>query len=252
MTDDDNLRAYIEPVYRDIPPVHGEHVYDLVTPEATTVDIPITFTEVRRDIIDAMIAIDEGYMHAPGDDEALPAGVRAIVERTAADDNRSAGEYWVKYRPAPDPFADGDGYEVMLTPARIVRGPLTVDVTVDTDALTAGLERVREHFVKLGEVVGPALADVFDKMRAAWAPLSESLTGRGIVYLTDGAGPGPATGPESALAWLAYAETVMILQHPPKALRKRAKARYLEVKRHLAAEHRRRLRKVAVNQFGAL
>lgn len=250
MTDDDNLRAYIEPVYRDIPPVHGEHVYDLVTPEATTVDIPITFTEVRRDIIDAMIALDEGYMHAPGDDEALPAGVRAIVERAAADDNRSAGEYWVKYRPAPDPFADGDGYEVTLTPARIVRGPLTVDVAVDTDALVAGLARARTEFAKITD----ALVAVGEAARRAWQPLAAAMDDAfsGIVYLTDGAGPGPVTGPESALAWLAYAETVMILQHPPKALRKRAKARYLEVKRHLAAEHRRRLRKCAVNQFGAL
>jgi hypothetical protein len=223
---------------------------ELVTAEATTGAIPITFTEVRRDVIDAMVALDEGYTHAPGDDEALPAGVRAIVERAAADDDRTAGEYWVKYRPAPDPFADGDGYEVTLTPARIVRGPFTVDVTVDTDALAAGLARARTEFAKITD----ALVAVGEAARRAWQPLAAAMDDAfsGIVYLTDGAGPGPVTGPESALAWLAYAETVMILRHPPKGLRKRAKARYLEVKRHLAAEHRRRLRDVAVNQFGAL
>lgn len=252
MTDDDNLRAYLEPTYRDIPPVHSEPMYDLETPEVGLIGAPVirpSASALSAQML-ALANLDDGYTHTPGDDEDLPPAVRAMVERTAADEDRTAGEYWVKYRPAPDPFAEGDGYEVMLIPARILRGPVTIDVTVDTDALAAGLERVREQFVKLGEVVGPALADVFDKMRAAWAPLREALGG--IVYLTDGEGPGPVTGPESALAWLAYAETVMILQRPPKAMRKRAKARYLEVKRHLSAEHRRRLARVPMARFGAI
>lgn len=252
MTDDDNLRAYIEPVYRDIPPERSEPMYDLVSPEVGAIGMPAILPS-SSGLTEGMLAlanVDDGYTHASGDDEGLPVGVRAIVERAAADDGRTPGEYWVKYRPAPDPFAEGDGYEVTLTPARIVRGPVTIDVAVDTDALAAGLARARTEFAKIAD----AITAVGEAARRAWQPLAAAMDDAfgGIVYLTDGAGPGPVTGPESALAWLAYAETVMILRHPPKALRKRAKARYLEVKRHLALEHRRRLRDVPVNNFGAL
>lgn len=240
MTDD--MHEYRAPFVEDyiildipriphIPPVHRKYVYD-------------------RDIINAMIAFDEGYTHAPGDDESLPAGVRSVVERAAADDDRNTGEYWVKYRPAPDPFADGDGYEVTVTPARIVRGPVTFDVTVDTAALAAGIARARTEFAKVAD----AIIAVGEAARRAWAPIGEALRRalKPMVYLTDGETPGPITDATSALAALAYAESTTVLQHPPKPNRRNAKRAYLAVKRHLPAEARERFRALPMRQFGAL
>jgi hypothetical protein len=205
---------------------------------------------------------EAGWHHAPGDAE-LPPAVRATVENACADTGRDPGGYWVKYRPATDPFAEGDGYEVTLIPASIIpdEGACTVSVAVDyigVDLLSAVAPMVPQ-FAAIGDVmatqladVGNAIADLVPAAQAALGPIAD--LGRlfaAVVYLTDGPPPGPVTGPDSALAWLDYADTVEMLRRPPKRMRRRAKTRYLEVRRHLDPEHRRRLARVPVNRFGA-
>lgn len=255
MTDDDNLRAHIDPVHLDTPPVMSEPRYDLISPELPDSGTPVLVPVASgvHDYLLALARIDDGYTEAPGDHEGLPPAVREVVDRTAADEGRGAGDYWVKYRPALDPFGAGDvGYETMVIPARIMLGAGTAEVTLDldADAFIAGIERARVQFAKLGE----AMATVAEAAGEAFRPVAEALRRAfgPIVYLTDGPAPAAPTDAESALAWLAYAETVAILQRPPKALRRRAKRRYLEVKRHLGREHRARLARVPMARFGAI
>ena len=217
---------------------------------------PAALVPVASGVHDYLLALaraDDGYTDAPGDHEGLPSAVRESVDRTAAAEGRGAGDYWVKYRPALDPFGTGDvGYEVTVAPASITRraGAIEVARDLDAEAFIAGIERARVQFAKLGE----AMAIVAEAAGEAFRPVAEALRRAfgPIVYLTDGPAPDAPVDAEGALAWLAYAETVVILQRPRKALRRRAKARYLEVKRHLGREHRARLARVPMARFGAI
>lgn len=255
MSDDDNLRAHIDPVYRDIPPVHTEDVWHFEFPELPEVGTPVLppATLGLDEYLLALANTDDGYINAPGDDEGLPPAVREVVDRTAAAEGRGAGDYWVKYRTALDPFGAGDvGYEAMVIPARIIPGAGTVEVALDVEAeaFIEGIERARHRFAELTD----ALVAVGDAAAEAWRPVADMMRRvfGGIVYFTDGEAPGPVVDEATALAALAFAETVMVLQRPPKALRRRAKRRYLEVKRHLGREHRTRLARAGMARFGAL
>lgn len=257
MSDDDLRPAHpeIPPWRRDIPPVHTEDVWHFEFPELPEVGTPVLppATLGLDEYLLALANTDDGYINAPGDDEGLPPAVREIVDRTAAGEDRAAGDYWVKYRTALDPFGEGDvGYEAMVIPARIIRGDGTAEVALDldADAFVAGIERAREQFAEMTD----ALVAVGDAAAEAWRPVADVIRRvfGGIVYFTDGEAPGPVVDEASALAALAFVEMVMILQRPPKALRRRAKRRYLEVKRHLGREHRARLARVPMARFGAI
>lgn len=134
-------------------------------------------------------------------------------------------------------------------------GTVAVDITLDATALNEALERVRERMREFGEAIGPALARMADNARAAFGPLNEALyrTFSRITYLTpDGPPPPPIVDARTALIALNWAEWTEVVNHPDKPTRRHAKARYLEVRRHLPPEYRRRIKSVPVNQFGSL
>lgn len=134
-------------------------------------------------------------------------------------------------------------------------GTVAVNITVDTTAVAAVLDQVRERMRELGKAIGPALDRMAENARAAFAPLNEAIArtlGR-VTYVTpDGPVPLPIIDADSALAALVYAEGTTVLQHPDKAHRALAKRHRLTVRRHLDPVHRPRLRRVDTNQFGGL
>lgn len=263
MSDDHSLRAHIDPVHRDIPPVHTEDVWHFEFPELPEVGTPVLPPAALSpdEYLLALAALDDGWEQAPGDAE-LPPAVRDKVETIAVEQGSTMGEYWVKYRPVTDPFADGDGYEVFVVPARIIRGD--ADLTVERDLgrdISQAMVDAAAQFVARSDALAAAIADignaaaaVGEQLTAAWEPVSSFMhrVFGHLVYLTDGDPPGPVTDAQSAAAAFVYAESVIVLQRPPKAMRRRAKARYLEVKRHLPREYWRTAPKVPMSRFGAL
>lgn len=275
--DNDDLLAPIPPVPRDIPPQHTEDVWhlipddDTVAPGVPVLGRPNTAEQAMRDLIGVQRAMLEvarpgagdGWTHAPGDDPDLPDEVRDAVAHTIADTDLDVGpgDYWVMYQPAAAlAGVHRDGYDILVTPASITRGPEVT--TVDRAArMSHDLQHVTMAFVEAAEgitegmrAVAEAAAPAAEAMARAWAPVGAAIA-RGfgtLVYVTDGPAPGPVVDEATALAALAYAESTRVVQHPRKGHRRNAKRAYLAVKRHLAPEHRARFRKVPMRQFGAL
>lgn len=126
-----------------------------------------------------------------------------------------------------------------------------VSVKFDPEAFQANMAETGAHIAALGS----ALAEVFDRVRdnltPAFAKLGAVLSR--ITYVTpDGPPPPPIVDARTALIALNWAEWTQVRNHPDKRMRRHAKSRYLQVRRHLPREYRRRIESVPVNQFGAL
>ena len=247
---DDNLT----PALRDIPPVMSEPMYDLQQPPVGEIGTPILSmikTSPTYDLAEdvAILARNRGGWCAPTEAErwqwltdaeraAEVAEARAAADRHG-DDYIVVGGKTMPHPPSPPPFTDG----LMDLPA--------VRINVNTEEFRAHMAQARE---RMGEL-GAALARVWDGVRVQMGPAFFEL-GRvvsRITYLTpDGPPPPPIVDTRTAIIALNWAEWTKVLNHPDKRTRRHAKARYLEVRRHLPRTHYRRLKSVPINQFGAL
>lgn len=128
----------------------------------------------------------------------------------------------------------------------------TVSINVDTEEFRARMAEARERIGDLAAGLAAGLAAAFDAVNGGLGPALAAL-GRALGRALDDRDPTPPiTDVETALIALDYAERTQVVHHPDKPTRRHAKARYLEVRRHLPREYRRRLKSVPVNQFGSL
>lgn len=174
-----------------------------------------------------------------------------ITEARAAADRLGHDFIVVGGMTMPHPPTSFGGFIPLPMPTDGLIDLPAVRITVDTEAFQASMAEARE---RIGEL-GAALATVWDGVHARMGPAFFEL-GRvfsRITYLTpDGPPPPPIVNAHTALIALNWAEWTKVLNHPDKRTRRHAKARYLEVRRHLPRTHHRRLKSVPINQFGGL
>lgn len=126
-----------------------------------------------------------------------------------------------------------------------------VSINVDTEAFQARMAEARERLGGLVAGIAAAFDAVNNGLGPAFAALGRALA-PGMYRTPDGPPPPPIVDARTALIALNWAEWTQVVYHPDKRTRRHAKARYLEVRRHLPREYRRRLKSVPVNQFGSL
>lgn len=260
MTDDPHAAAegdeYLTPImpmlremraelgYRDIPPVMSEPMYDMQQPA------PVGASDAPTVVRGAWCAPTEAERW-----QWLTDAERAaeIAEARAAADCHGDDYIVVGGMTMPHPPASVGlgGFVPVPVAADGMWDVPAVSVKFDAEAFQANMAETGAHFAALGS----ALADVFDRIRDDFTP---ALVKLGIVfsritYVTpDGPPPPPIVDARTALIALNWAEWTQVLNHPDKRTRRHAKSRYLQVRRHLPREYRRRIESVPVNQFGAL
>jgi hypothetical protein len=237
MTDDNPRGEPDEPVYRDIPPVTSEPIYDVYMPVTGVIGVPVVDA---RNVSGWCAPSEAERWRWMTDDEraAEVAEARDEADRIGAD-SIWVGGMVLPHPPSPALFTDG-------------MWPLpTVSINVDTEAFQSGIAEASE---RIGELAA-GLAAVFDAVNNGLGPAFARL-GRALSRVTyrtpDGPPPTRVVDARTALIALNWAEWTEVVHHPDKATRRHAKARYLEVRRHLPREYHRRLKSVPMNQFGSL
>lgn len=127
----------------------------------------------------------------------------------------------------------------------------TVSINVNTEAFQARMAEARERIGDLAAGLAAAFEAINNGLSPAFARLGRALS-RVTYWTPDGPPPPPIVDARTALIALNWAEWTEVVNHPDKPTRRHAKARYLEVRRHLPREYHRRLKSVPVNQFGSL
>lgn len=234
MTDDNPRGEPAEPVHREIPPVMSEPMYDVYMPVTGVIGAPVLGA---RNMSGWCAPTEAERWQWLTDDEraAEVAEARAAADRHGHDFIMVGGET-MPHPPSPALFTDG----MWDLP--------TVSINVDTEAFQARMAEARERIGDLAAGLAAAFDAAFDAVNGGLGPALAAL-GRA---LDDRDPTPPITDVETALIALDYAERTQVVHHPDKSTRRHAKARYLEVRRHLPREYRRRLKSVPVNQFGSL
>lgn len=217
-----------EPVYRDIPPTMSEPMYDVYMPVTGVIGDPVV---AARNVSGWCAPSEAERWQWLTDDERAAELAEAREDATRhGHEVIMVGGMILPHTPAPP--SDG-------------MWPLpTVSINVDTEEFRARMAEARE---RIGDLAA-GLAAAFDAVNGGLGPALAAL-GRA---LDDRDPTPPITDVETALIALDYAERTQVVHHPDKRTRRHAKARYLEVRRHLPREYRRRLKSVPVNQFGSL
>lgn len=167
-----------------------------------------------------------------------------IAEARAAADRHGHDCIMVGGMTMPHPLASLGGFiPLPIATDGLVDIP-PVSINVDTEAFQARMAEARERLGGLAAGIAAAFDAVNNGLGPALAALGRALDDRDPTP--------PITDVETALIALDYAERTQVVYHPDKATRRHAKARYLEVRRHLPRTHYRRLKSVPINQFGAL
>lgn len=192
--------------------------------------------ETYRAAAEAVILYGVGV--PPRGNEHLPPLIPAIREAearasAAAANARAMGAGWCA------PFTDG----MWDLP--------TVSINVDTEAFQAHMVEARERLGDVAAGIAAAFDAVNNGLGPAFARLGRALS-RVTYWTPDGPPPAPIVDAYTALIALNWAEWTEVVHHPDKATRRHAKARYLQIRRHLPRTHYRRLKSVPMNQFGAL
>lgn len=167
-----------------------------------------------------------------------------IAEARAAADRHGDDYIAVGGMTMPHPPMDIGGFIPLPIAADGLIDLPAVSIDRDTEAFQASMAEAR---ARIGDLAA-GLAAAFDAVNIGLGPALAALG----QALDDRDGILPIVGADTALIALDYAERTKIINHPDKQTRRRAKKHYLEVRRHLPREHRRRLKSVPMNQFGAL
>lgn len=228
----------VEPVSRDIPPVMTEPTHDVYMP-VTGVIRPgwCAPTEAER------------WQWMSDDERAAE-----VAEARAAAD-RGGHDYIVvggMTMPHPPPSFEGFGG---LIPVSIGTDGLmdlpSVRINVDTEAFQASMAEARERLGDVATRVAAAFDAINKGLGPAFAALGRALS-HGPYRTPKGPPPRPVANARTALAALDWAEGTEVVHRLDKRTRRHAKAQYLKIRRHLPTQHRRRLKSVPINQFGAL
>lgn len=229
MTDDDptDLGALSETVHRKLQMIATEPTYDVVEDPPVLAAAWCAPTEAER-----------WQWMSDAERAAEVAEARAAADRHGHDVIMVGG----MVLPHPPPSFGG------FIPVPIITDGLidlpTVSINVDTEAFRASMAEARERIGDIAAAIGAAFERINGGLGPALAALGQALDDREDTP--------PIVDAETALIGLDRAERTQVVNHPDKRTRAHAKARYLEVRRHLPREHRRRLKSVPMNQFGAL
>lgn len=241
---DDNLRGDSpEPVYRDMPPVMSEPMYDVF--------MPVTGVEAASANARAMggwCARTEAERWRWLTDEERAA---EVAEARAAADRHGDDYIMVGGMTMPHPMASLGGFiPLPIATDGLVDIP-PVSINVDTEAFQACMAEARERLGGVAAGIAAAFDAVNNGLSPAFAALGRALS-LGMYRTPDGPPPAPIVDARTALAALNWAEWTEVVHRPDKATRRHAKARYLQIRRHLPRAYHRRLKSVPMNQFGAL